>query len=449
MRLTARWAIGWMLLTACAAGASAQISLASAVGLALKNDPRVKMDEASVRKAAAELNETRDVYIPTLEIDGGYGNGIGVPTALPTVFSLSSNSLVFNFSQRDNIRAAAAGLTSAKAALNDMREQVEEDVAVTYLNLDSDDRELAAVSGEFGNASRLVTIVQDRFDAGTDTRMDLLKAQRTELQMQLNQMSLQDEIAQLSDHLSRLIGLSNGHMTAISSSIPPLPSVTAVADSGNQGDSMGLLAEEAAARSKQELAFGQSRYRLRPQFSLGLNYTRIDTAQNEYTTYYPGFEGKSENAVTVALSITIPLFDHKHEDEAKEARDEASRAFFETESQRNQFLEGREKLRRSATELQARSNLAKIDQQIAMENLKAVLAELSADYGSSSQPQMTPEDAQRAKLSVGQNTVDWLNAQFQLNQAKVNLLRQTGQLEAWLRGAIGLGDRAPQGAVSH
>ncbi|MGA7156210.1 MAG: TolC family protein [Acidobacteriaceae bacterium] len=444
-----RWAIGGMVLAACAVGASAQVSLESAVGLALKNDPKVRMAEASVEKAESALAETKDVYIPSLSANGGYGQGFGAPTGLPTVFSLASQSLVFNFSQRDNIRAAASGLSSAKLALKDMREQVEEDVAVTYLNLDSDERELSTMNQEYGDATRLVTIVQDRLNEGIDTRINSLNAQRKQTQIQLNQMNLQDEIAQLSDHLSKMIGLPDDQLQAISSSIPALPSVSAAVDESNESSSPAIMAAEDAAQSKQERAFGEHRFLLRPQMTFGVVYSRIDTGQNDYTTYYPGFSKRSQNAVSVYVAMEIPIFDRRHQDEANEASAEARRAYFESESQRNEFLEGRKKLRRSAAELQTRSKLAELDQQIAEENLKAVLAQTSAESGSTSGTQMTPVDAQNAKLAVGQHTVDFLNAQFQVNQAKVNLLRQTGQLEEWLKSAAELPVASPGLAVTH
>ena len=134
-------------------------------------------------------------------------------------------------------------------------------------------------------------------------------------------------------------------------SIPALPSVQVAANNENEADSAGVRAAVASARSKQELAFGVNRYRLRPQMSFGINYSRIDTGQNDYTTYYPQFKGLSENAVSVYVELTIPIYDRRHQDEANEARAEASRAYFESETQRDQFLEGRKKLRRSATEL--------------------------------------------------------------------------------------------------
>ena len=451
MRVRAKCAMGLIMLTAFAAGASAQISLSSAVDLALKNDPRVKMSEASVAKAQASLEETHDVYVPTLSANAGYGQGFGVPTGLPVVFSLTSQSLVFNFSQHDNIRAAASGLAAAKFALKDMREQVEEDVAVTYLNLDSDGRALAVLEQEHGDATRLVTIVQDRLNAGQDDRMILLRAQRTATQIELNELNLQDEIALLSDHLSRLIGLPDDRLTAIPSSIPALPTVQVAADSGNESDGPGVKAALAGAKSKQELSFGVNRYRLRPQMLFGVNYSRIDTGQNDYTSYYPGFglKNPSQNAVSVYIEMTLPIYDRRHQDEANEAKAEASRVYFESEAQRDQFLEGRKKLRRSAAELEKRSRLAEIDQDIAQEQLKVMLAQLSPDSGSSSGQQMTPEDEQNARLKEGQQTIDLLSAQFQLSQAKVNLLRQTGQLEEWLRSASAMSDGVPTDSVTH
>jgi outer membrane protein TolC len=428
-------AIAAVLLAACASGVFAQVSLTTAIDLALKTDTRVKMSEAAVAKAEAALSQTYDAYIPTAVADGGYGKGVGVPTGLPTIFTLSSQSLVFNFSQRDNIRSAASGVQSAKLALEDTRSQVEEDVVVTYLNLNSDEQREAAMTQEQGYAERLVTIVQERADAGQDTRISLLQARRTAKQIELDQIHLDSEIAALSDHLSRMIGLPGNVLTAVAGSIPELPAVSTIEKNGKAGESYGVLAALEGAKSKQEFAFGQNRYRLRPQISLGINYSRIDTGQNDYTDYYPNFAGKSQNAESVYFAIQIPLYDRKVDDRAKEATAEANRARFEAETERTQFLEGRFKLQHSAVELQTRSELAGIDRDIAQEQLNAILVQLSPEAASTGEPQMTPKDEQNARVAERQRTIDLLETQFQLDQAEVNLLRQTGQLEAWCRSA--------------
>jgi outer membrane protein TolC len=431
MRVRTGLATGTIMLAAMAVGASAQISLSAAVGLAEHTDPRIKMAQASVKKAAAALQETYDAYVPSVDVNGGYGKGIGVPTGLPTIVSLSGQSLAYNFSQRDNIRAASAALEAAKLALNDTQEQVDEDVAITYINLDNAQQRQVATTQESGFATRLVTIIQDRLSAGDDTQIELLKARRTAKEIELQQLQTADEIDTLTDHLSRLIGLPGNQLTTIPGSIPPLPAITSLAT--DQARSPGIRSAFANARSKQEYAFGVSRYRLRPNIALEMNYSRIDTGQNDYTQYYPAFLGKSNNAESIYLSIQIPLFDRKHEDEAHQAQAEAARAHFEAQSEEAKFFEGRLKLKHSTAELAAHSELAEIDRDLAQEQLNAVLAQLNASDASDDRPQLTPKDEQNARLQESARTIDLLSAQFQLSQAEVNLLRQNGQLDDWLK----------------
>jgi outer membrane protein TolC len=348
------------------------------------------------------------------------------------VFSLSGQSLAYNFSQKDNIRAASAGLDAAKLQLRDTREQVDEDVAVSYINLDNALQRQAATEQESGFANRLMTIVQQRLDAGDDTRIELLKARRTAKEIELARLQTVDDIETLNDHLARLIGLPGNHLTTLSASIPPLPAVsTLVID---QTRSLAVQSAFANARSKQEYAFGVSRYRLRPSIALEMNYSRIDTGQNDYTDYYPGFKtGKSDNAESVYLSIQIPLFDRKHEDEAHQAQADAAHAHFEAQRAQDQFFEGKLKLQHSTAELQVHAELAGIDRDLAQEQINTLLVQLTAASGASDQQQPTPKDEQNARLQERARQIDLLNAQFQLNQAEINLLRQTGHLEDWLK----------------
>jgi hypothetical protein len=164
-----------------------------------------------------------------------------------------------------------------------------------------------------------------------------------------------------------------------------------------------------------------------------MNYTRIDTGESDYTTYYPGFKGRSDNAESIYLGIQIPLFDRKHEDEAHQAQAEAARAHFEAQSEQDKFFEGRLKLQHSTAELEAQSELAEIDRDLSQAQLNAILVQLSPASGSSDQQQMTPKDEQNARVQERARTIDLLNAQFQLSQAEINLLRQNGQLDNWLK----------------
>ncbi len=411
----------------------AQISFSSAIDLALRSDPRVKSAEASVAKAQAAYRQTRDAFVPTATASGGYGTSTGVPLGVPVVFSLASQSMLFSFAQRDNARAAEAGLEAATLGMRETRNAVAEDVVLTYLDLNTLQQKQAAMAEEFGFANQLVTIVQERLDAGKDTRLELLQARRTAAQIRIQKLQLEDDLAVASDHLSRIIGLPGNRLTAVASSVPSVPGVSALSAPSAPADSYGVQAAFAMARSKQKLAFGEARYRFRPQIGFGANYSRINTSQTNYVDYYPGFNQKSLSAASIGIEIKLPLYDRGQEDRARESEAEARRAQYDAEDRRNQFLDGRSKLQHSARELSARTELAEIDRDLAQNQLDVILVQLTEQGVNSASPPTTPKDEQNARLQERARTLDLLEAQSQLLRIQINLLRQTGQLDAWLQ----------------
>jgi outer membrane protein TolC len=414
--------------------AAAQLSMSSAVDLALRNDPAVKMAQSDVDRAKAALAEAHDAYIPKIAATAGVGESVGVPLDLPVIFSIAGNSLVFNFSQRDYVRAAREGMRSASLSLQESQQAVAEDVVLTYIRLNNAEQRDTTMAEEYGFASRLITIVQDRLNAGQDTRIQLLQARRTAAQIHLAQLQTEDDVATFSDHLTRLLGLSGTRLTTVPSSIPAMPSFDTPARL--EPDSFGIQADFANAASKQEQAFGDARWRLRPQLSLGFNYSRIDTAFSNYDLYYPGFNNNlSENALSVGVQLQIPLLDLQRGARSRESADDAHHALFDAENRRNQFLEGRFRLRNSTAELSAQADLAGIDRDLAQEQLNTVLLQLNAASAGTETRELNPEDEQNARIQVSARTVDLLKDQLALTEARVNLMRQTSTLDAWLKAA--------------
>jgi outer membrane protein TolC len=426
MRWTKRISMSAALLTA-SASCAAQISLSSAVDLALRNDPRVKSAQAAVTKAEAALAQAKDVYIPNLTLGAGYGISSGPPLGVPVVFSLSSDSLILNFSQKDNIRAAVAGLEAVKLSLLDTEQQTAEDVVITYIDLDYAQRRYAALVEEQQHATRLVDIVKLRLDAGQDYPIDLHQSERTSKQVQLAALSVEDEVSRLSTHLAGLMGVAtDAPIATIPESIPPMPAPMSMQSEG--GDSLGVKSALAVAHSRQEVAFGDARYRYRPQISFGANYSRISTSATSYNQYYPGFSnGKSDNALSVGFHIGIPIIDYEHRAHARESAADAVRAMADAQNARLQFTEGRKKLRQSVIELQTRSDIAELDQQIAQDQIESILIQLN---GTSP---LTPKDEQNARVQERAREVDLLGAKQQLADTEVNLMRQTGVLSDWIQ----------------
>jgi outer membrane protein TolC len=436
-----------LLLLGCALpgpAARAQLSFTSAVDLALANSPKVRMAQADVDKARASAAEAHDVYLPSVSGLMDLGYSYGAPLGEPTLFSFSVHSLVFNYSQKDYIRAAASGLAAATLSLTDARQEVAEDAAITYLSLDRALERKAALDQEYGYANRLIVIVQQRLDAGQDTQMELIQSRRTATQIRLQSLLLDDEIDNYRTRLSELDGVPQGNLTTVTASIPALPSVSeepAPAGSGLRfvnaptaqfDDTPAVASAFANARAKQELAFGDSRYRYRPQIAFFAEYSRFSTFNN-YATYYPAFSTNTLNAIGIGVQVTVPFYDRVHEDKAKESLADAQHAEQQALFARDQMLEGRQKLRHAGAELSARAELAELDQQVAQQQLDSILTQLQAGSGNPGAPLLSPKDEQNARIQERQKYLDLLDARFKLREAQIQLLRQTGQLDAWIK----------------
>jgi outer membrane protein TolC len=415
------------------APAYAQISFTTAVGLALKSNSKVLTAQADVDKALAVVQQLRDAYIPA--VVGGSGLGppsYGFPLGQPSIFNLTAQSLVFSYSQRDYLRAARASLEAASLNLKDIREGIAEDTAITYLALDRDMQRQAALQQQQGFADRLVSIVQERLDAGQDTAIDLTSSRLTAAQIHLARLRAEDETAADQAHLARLIGLPAQALGTTSASVPGFPTTSADLTNTTLVTSPAVDSAYAIARSKRETAFGEARYLWRPQITFDAQYSRF-AKFNNLQDYYFRFQ---QNNAAVGVQITVPLFDTVHTAKAREAAADAAHAEHEADTIRDQFFDSHLRARHTAAELAARAEIATLDQQLAQQQLDIMFVQLKAGTGNLSGPQMSPKDEQTARITEREKFVALLNANFEAQQAEINLMRAAGELESWIAAAV-------------
>ena len=416
-----------------AAPAYAQISFSTAIGLALKSNPKVLSAQADVDKALASVQQLRDAYIPS--ITGGSGLGppsYGFPLGQPSIFNINAQSLVFSYSQRDYLRAAHASLEAATLNLKDIRESVVEDAAVTYLAVDRDMQRQAALQQQQGFADRLVSIVQERLDAGQDTPIDLTTSRLTAAQIRLACLRAEDETTADQAHLARLIGLPTQTLDTTAASVPALPALSPEPTPTTPLTSPAVASAYAVARAKRETAFGEARYLWRPQISFDGQYSRF-AKFNNLQDYYFRFQ---QNNAAVGVQITVPLYDVAHRARERQAAADAAHAEHEADSIRDQFFDSRLRARHTAAELSTRAEIATLDQQLAQQNLDVLLVQLQAGTGNLSGTQMTPKDEQTARIAEREKFVAVLNANFEAQQAKIDLLRASGDLESWIASSV-------------
>ena len=408
----------------------AQVSLATVVDLAERNSSAVKLADADLQKANAALAATENAYIPNLGIGSTVGYSHGFPTGQPSVGSVSMQSLVFSYSQRQYTKAARAGVDAANLSLNDAREQVALDASTTYIELDTVNTELEAARQQESFANSLVQIEQQRAEAGVDSSMDLLQGRLTAAQIKLKRLHLETRAATLTKQIAVLTGMPVGTITPDHASIPEIPAVT-----GNEPvrTLLGVKSAGALALSKQFQARGDDLQWHRPQISFGAVYNYDSNELNSYSTYYNNF---TPNNISFGLQIQIPFFDFGVRAKAKESAADALRATVEAEQAQRQNDVQIAELTGSLRELDAQAEVASLKQQIADDQLKSVLAQLELGNGSGigpgSTPQLSPKAEELARIDERQKYQDARDAEFDLARTRLSLLRALGHMEDWL-----------------
>ena len=378
------------------------------------------------------LAQTQDAYIPNLAIASTIGYSHGFPTGQPSVGSASMQSLVFSYSQRQYLKAAKAGVEAANLSLKDAREQVALETSTTYIELDTVTRELAAASQQEAFTAQLVRIEQERNQAGVDSSMDLLQARLTAANLKLQRLHLETRAATLAKQIAVLTALPVGSILPDHASIPEIPQVSAdQAPRSLPGTDSAL----SLARSKELQAKGDDLAWRRPQIGFGSTYNYDINEFNNYEQFYQPHTFTPNN-VSFGLQISVPFFDFSLRAKARATAAEALRARVEAEQAQRQNDVQIATLTGSLRELDAQAEVASLKQQIADEQLKAVLAQLEVGNGASAgpnaQPQATPKQEQLARIDERQKYLAAQDAAFDLAKARLSLLRALGHMEDWL-----------------
>jgi hypothetical protein len=197
----------------------------------------------------------------------------------------------------------------------------------------------------------------------------------------------------------------------------------------------GIESAQMLAHSKQQMARAAGENMWLPQVSFGAEYLRSTQILNDANNYYK--HDLPANNFSSGFQIQVPLFDLGHRAKAKETAADALRATVEAEQAQRQNEIQISMLTGSLRELDTLAEIASLKQQIAHEQLQAVLSQLELGNGASAgpgaTPQLTPKAEQLARIDERQKFADALDAGFDLAKTRLNLLRALGHMEDWLQ----------------
>lgn len=413
----------------CQAGDTSNVDplpFSQAVDLALQHSGIMGIAAINQWRSQMVYKELRSNYIPQLTIGSGLGYAYGFPLTLegsaPSVANFTSNGSLYNPALRQFIRAAKINWKATSQDVQDERNAVILDTALTYAQLEQLSGKSKALTEAQAAATRAQFISEQRLQQGVDSKLEVTKSQLVEARIRLRIAEAQGHMDVLREHLSKLIGLPAESITVEPGSMPQLPQISQDDDFSARAVVNNPLVKEAdqKAAAAEARARGEHKAAVWPTIDGATQYAYL-ARYNNYQQYYKSYLA---NNFTGGLNIRIPVFNAVQRAKAQEADADAMIARKRADLTKNQVGEDALKLQRSLRQLSAARDVAKLEWEVSQGESEAVTARAQT-VGSN------PRDQENARLDVEDKHAAYLDAEFELSRAKLQLLRLAGELENW------------------
>jgi outer membrane protein TolC len=165
---------------------------------------------------------------------------------------------------------------------------------------------------------------------------------------------------------------------------------------------------------------GEHKAAVWPTLDLASQYAYL-AKFNNYDLYYRNYQA---NNFSGGVNLRIPIFNSVQKAKAEEAKADAMMAQKQAELTINHVREDALKLQRSLRELAAARDVAKLEWEVSQGDFDAVKTREGIG-------QANVRDEQNAELDTDDKHAAYLDAEFELSRAELQLMRLTGELENW------------------
>jgi outer membrane protein TolC len=226
---------------------------------------------------------------------------------------------------------------------------------------------------------------------------------------------------ELRTQLSQLTGLPAARIETVTESIPSLPAPPDDPDLAQKAATVSPLVKIAdnAAQAREFRALGEHRM-LYPAIDFVAQYG-LFAKYNNYDEFFRTFQ--RHNGV-IGVVIRFNFFNAAQHARADAADAEAVKARKDAEDARNKVTNEALKLQRGITQLAAARDVAQLEYQLAQSNIDVVKARIQAG-------QANVRDEENARLEEGNKYGVFLDSNFQLEKAQMQLMRAMGELDKW------------------
>jgi len=407
-----------------ASAAPVQLTFRRCIELALQNSKDIQLAKIHARVADDSAHLSKSEFHPNLYAGSGAGYTYGLPETPggrpPSIFSLTYTEQVFNGPLRGLAKEQEEQAKAQRVVLEDTRNWVIERVATAYLELVKVKHSLELLRKEKDSSEKIVEVTQQRQGEGFELASEVTKAQLTKAQVVRRILQLEGRQDELEVFLRDQLGFAADQPFDVTPEELP-----------GSAEQAGANLVALAAEGNTSLAFAQSDVRAKefrlagekkgywPTLELVTIYSVLEKYSfRNYSTIYNNFTYNNLNA---GVNINLPIFSAKTRANVSLAQANLDAAKLNLAAKRNQVSAEVRQRSRKVQETDAAKEVARLELQLAQQTLAVVQSQFS-------EGKTSLRDVERARLEDNEKWMAYLDANFQRQQAQLELLRTAGQL---------------------
>jgi outer membrane protein len=405
------------------AASAVSLTLKRSIELALQNskDIQIAKLQASLADRAAMI--TKAQFLPNLYAGSGAGYTFGIPETpggrAPALFDVTYTEQVLNEPLRGQGKEQQEQARSQKILLADARNNVIVRTASTYLELAMVRHSLDLLRKEQESAEKILSVTQEREKENFELPVAVTRDQLTKARVVQRILQLEGRQDELEVTLRSQTGLAENTTLVITPE--DLPGV-AEQEGANLvamafQDNVALRVAESDVRAKEFRLIGEKRGYY-PTLQLVSVYSLL-AKFNNYDQFFKTFERNNFNA---GIQVQVPIFSAQTKANIALAQVNLDVARATLENRKAEVSAAVRVKTRHLRERDAAKEVARLELQLAQQDLTVLQSQFA-------EGRVNLREVERARLQENDRWMAYLDANFQRQQAQLDLLQTAGQLD--------------------
>ncbi len=400
------------------------LTLKRAIELALQNSEGHPGSEAPGQPGGPFRDESPDRnFLPNLYAGSGAGYTYGIPETpggrAPALFSLTYQEQVFNEPLRGQAKELQEQAKSQRILLEDTRNSVIARAAAAYLELGMVRHSLDLLRKEQGSADKILEVTREREKENFELPVEVTRSQLTKARVVQRILQLEGRQDELEVFLRSQTGLALD--TPIEVTPEDLPgeaeqegaNLVAMAMQTNTS----LLADEADVRAKEYRLIGEKR-----GYYPTLELVSVYSLLGKFNNYDEFFKTFKRNNLNAGVQVNVPLFSAQTKANIALAEVNLHIAQANLANKKTEVSAAVRQKTRHLRERDAAKEVSRLELQLAQQDVAVLQSQL--DEG-----KINLREVERARLEENEKWMLYLDANFQRQQAQLDLLQTAGQLD--------------------